>query len=195
MKKHTCVFAALAAFCFAFTNTARAEGFFGGYFGPSTVELTGTGSLTGSVDGSGNEFGVFVQRRWDTLGLHVGLGSNSTAVDGVIVIGNTATSFKEEAGLAVDLLGMLILEGEKINGVGMLGYSSLRTEASGGITGSATTSGLKIAVGFEVPFSNDDWIFQLMYEDAALGEVELTGTTAKYEVDQSGFRFRFGARF
>ena len=196
MKKYTCVFAALAAFCFAFTNTARAEKVIGGYYGPSTVELTGAGTLRGSLDENGSEFGMFFQKKWDTLGLHFGLGTNSTEIDGVVTSqGRLLGNFKVEAGTAYDLLGVRFIEGESINGMLMLGLSALGMDASGVYQGDSGAVGWKLAGGFEIPFANDEWVAQILYERADLGEIEVSNSNDKFEVEQSGFRLRVGARF
>lgn len=196
MKKQH-VFATLAALVFTFTNTAHAEGVFGAYAGPSKVELTGAGTLRGSLDESGTEFGVFGQWRNEMFGLHVGLGTNSTEINGTITPDSTQnpSAFKTEAGLAYELLGMLIIEGESINGIGMLGFSSLEAESTGALFGKTRSSGLKFAGGIEIPFANDAGVVQLMYERADLGEIEIAGTALKFEVEQSGFRLRIGMQF
>ncbi|MDA8002301.1 MAG: hypothetical protein MPK09_01060 [Gammaproteobacteria bacterium] len=199
MKKYTCVFATLVALCFTFANATHAqqdlpEVTLGAYYGPSKIELTGAGALQGSVTGTGREVGVFLQVHQGMFGLHGAFGVNSTKVDATIRRFGQQDSFTEKAGRSLDLMGMLFIEGRRINGIGMLGFTRFETEASGDISGGGFITGLKYAVGFDVPFPNG-WVAQLAYEYANLGELNITGTADRYELEESGLRLRIGARY
>ena len=193
MKKHICGFAALVALVFTFTGSAYAEGIIGAQYGRSYVELTPGQDTKGHGSRAGKfQSGAFAQYRNGALGLHFAVNTGSVKISALEKNGKTV---KAEFGRSYDLLGMLVIEGEKISGIGMLGISGIERETSGFFRNSNETTtendpiyGLKYAVGLEIPFANDDWVFQVVSQRTELEEFG-------FEIKQSGFRLRIGKRF
>ena len=190
MKKYICGFAALVALVFTFTDSVYAEGIIGAQYGRSYVELTPGLDTMGEGRRAGKfQPGLFVQYRNGIFGLHFATNTGSMELN----TQKNSHEFKVKFGRSYDFLGMLVIEGEKINGIGMLGVSGIERNTASNDSDSSDTQndpiyGLKYAVGLEIPFANDRWVFQVVSQRTELEEFG-------FEIEQSGFRLRIGKRF
>ncbi|MGR3913583.1 MAG: porin family protein [Gammaproteobacteria bacterium] len=193
MKKQH-VFAALAALAVTFTNVAHAEWSMGGQLGrtSTTIEYIGTGQ---SDKKSGNAFGIFGQYRGEIWGVHFGMSSNSAEYNTRSI--RTGHVGKTKANRTLDVLATLTL-GERIdgqiNGLAMLGFSSIRVDALDSLGLADNATGVKVALGIEAPFANR-WVVQAMAEHADFGELDSLAHFTNLELSQTGFRLNIGYRF